>query len=518
MFGFGSGSMSLLFVQILPGRAPAIRHAVCIVTCLVLTPTCSYDRPNVLYVYSFTRLIKCPGLLAAKHDPKEDRSAPPPPTVPSFPVLDAFAGLDSSALREDIRETVLRVKRPSDLSKDIFADFGIRLSAGLDLDALTEPLPSWRFHMPPKDWLDLTKDPPTLGATAPAATTRVLANGRPAPGQRDFDIRARELALENQDALSALTRLRHDGKKAPRLAHFRRFWEGLDNMAYYWDTSLDEYFPSVSADNMDIDAPLSIQTGAEEPRKRIKSDAGLSTVPQPENNSTLGYRGNRINTGSEMPEYHRGDTVRSFVEPVAWCFGLSLNPHRRAPLLAVGNVRLPVRMSCAAWRPPNDRMQARAGWLAGPAFGIQCRPYMKFDPTKEHQAAFDLLQELQGLLYIAQERAREGLIESKPGQGQWYTEKVRWGGGPGGEVGEGRGNVDDEPAQPEKPDESRPRPRASAKEKRKASALELWKVVKPGNGFWDPKVQYEAIGKDKDSAWDTVRMCLFRGGKGYTGS
>lgn len=401
---------------------------------------------------------------------------------------------------------MLQVKRPSDLSKDVFAGLGVRLSTGLDVDALTEALPSGGSHVPPKDWLDLSKDPPIIDATAPATTPRVLANRRPAPGQRDFDIRAREIALENQDALSALTRVRHDGKKAPRLAHFRRFWEGLDNMAYYWDSSNDEYFPSVPADGMDVDPPPSDATGTEEPRKRIKSDAGVSTAPQPDGNSSLGYRGNRINTGSEMPEYHRGDTVRSFVEPIAWCFGLSLNPHRRAPLLAVGNVRLPVRMSCAAWRPPNDRMQARAGWLAGPALGIQCRPYMKFDPANENQAAFDLLQELQGLLYIAQERAREGLTESKPGQGQWYTEKARWGGGPGGEVGEGRGNVDDEPAQPEKSEGSKPR--ASAKEKRKASALELWKVVKPGNGFWDPKIQYEALGKDKDSNWDTVRVSL----------
>jgi len=50
------------------------------------------------------------------------------------------------------------------------------------------------------------------------------------------------------------------------------------------------------------------------------------------------------------------------------------------------------------------------------------------------------------------------------------------------------------------------RARPVMKERRRVSAAEVWKVLRPGNGFWDSKVEYEAIGKGAGREWDEVYM------------
>jgi hypothetical protein len=111
----------------------------------------------------------------------------------------------------------------------------------------------------------------------------------------------------------------------------------------------------------------------------------------------------------------------------------------------------------------------------------------------------DTARELGGLLLLAQERLKEGKRERKSGEGKWWVTKARWGGGPGGEVGEASGGSD---VPVEKEEEKSARSRPSAKDKRKLSAAEAWKVLKPGSGIWDPRVAYEAIGKDRSVEWD----------------
>ncbi|KAF1820852.1 uncharacterized protein K489DRAFT_44741 [Dissoconium aciculare CBS 342.82] len=60
----------------------------------------------------------------------------------------------------------------------------------------------------------------------------------------------------------------------------------------------------------------------------------------------------------------------------------------------------------------------------------------------------DILREIGLLLEIAQERYREGKTESRPGAGQWWTEKPRWGGGKGGPVGDADKPGDKSPSIP----------------------------------------------------------------------
>ena len=494
--------------------------------------------------------------------------------------------------------------------------FNVSLQPVCDVEDLLPSAASGEPFFPPKSWLQPVEDAQAQSPEYTQPTGRVLVSGRPGPNRRDFDLRLKEIVVDNVDGYSAISRMHPDDKKPARLAHFRKFWEHLDNMAYYWDTSLDEYIPpkeeeesaepaakeasagSTRAINVPLDSSSnSIDANADEPRKRAKTyiepgrtsdganppgttpppftPATLSvrTAPPPTNNTTHPatiaagaasgsgtnnttdtpaeaqipgtYRGHRISNGSLMPHAHLADAVRYFLEPVAWIWGFSMTSHRRQPHLAVSKTLLPVRLSIASWRAANDRMLARQGYLEGPVLGVCCRPETEF-PTGaegERDAVIDLLRELGACLSLAQERAREGQVERRPGEGCWWTEKPRWGGGPGGEVGEGRGNIDElvtpksdtgagaannsssgsssssssgsgsggvvgDQASKEPKEEKRPVPGASrpkAAGKRRISAAEAWKTLRPGSGYWDAKVKYQAIGKDAGDEYDEVR-------------
>jgi len=123
----------------------------------------------------------------------------------------------------------------------------------------------------------------------------------------------------------------------------------------------------------------------------------------------------------------------------------------------------------------------------------------------------DLLKEVGILLVLAQQRAREGNTEVMPGEGKWWTTKPRWGGGPGGEVGEGTGNSDEPVARDEHQHggaeghghERKLRGRSGAP-RRKMGAAEVWKMMLPSVGYWDRRVSYSMLGKDKGSNFDEV--------------
>jgi hypothetical protein len=407
----------------------------------------------------------------------------------------------------------------------------------------------------------------------------LLSNGRRKPDHNEFFVRARELLFNNDDAFSTLTRKGSRGQAPLRLAHFRKFWEGLDNMAYYWDNSLDEYqWPASesgkgdkgeTASSSSQGTPLESKTernsmtgstlgspSEEEPRKKARVEtlnSAIEAPPSMTNGSSSGtiassspsgtssrilpartappkipwatnieshnrpvdlskgsYRGYRIGNGAEMPDQYRIDCVRAFLEPIAWAFGVTLSQHRRPPVLKLENVRFPVRMSSVAWRGPQDRTKARQGWMEGPVLGMQCRADVNFGAAGQLDAesVLDTVRELGGLLLLAQERAREGKTERRGGEGKWWTINPRWGGGPGGEVGDAQGAGDapvkeaitpqDEKAMQRNPDGS--------KSRRRPTPAEVWKILRPGHPSWDPKIVYEAIGKDRTSEWDDVGL------------
>ncbi|KAH8727800.1 hypothetical protein GQ44DRAFT_703000 [Phaeosphaeriaceae sp. PMI808] len=504
-------------------------------------------------------------LLAGQHDTKKKRTPPSKPipvTFPSFeqPNPSVSGPLPSWTINKEagVAAHFLNLKKPSDVSRDTLTLLNVKFQPECDFETLLSSLSSNpQSHLPSKEWLKPPEHIDLLMSSGSAVT--LLSNGRRKPDHNEFFVRARELLFNNDDAFSTLTRKSSRGQAPLRLAHFRKFWEGLDNMAYYWDNSLDEYClpspgPSKSGNKV-LSDPTTVKTdfpggespgttgtdwnakteselgnpSEEEPRKKPRVEAVNSptvdvssqsncipggttaasqpplgnssrvlpartappkvpwaTILEPSNKpvdlSQGSYRGYRIGNGAEMPDQYRIDCVRAFVEPIAWAFGVTLSQHRRPPVLRLENVRFPVRMSSVAWRGPQDRARARQGWMEGPVLGIQCRADVNFGSmaTLEAESVLDTVRELGGLLLIAQERAREGKTERRGGEGKWWTTQDRWGGGPGGEVGEAT--------------------------RRRPTPVEIWKTLKPSHPSWDPKVVYEAIGKDRSLEWDDVLM------------
>lgn len=479
----------------------------------------------------------------------------------------------------------LKLRKPSDVTEDTLALLNVSFEPDCDFETFLSSLShDAQAHLPPKEWLDPPEHIDLLMGSG--AAVPLLSNGRRVPDQKEFHVRARELVFKNEDAFSTLTRKSRRGPVSLRLAHFRKFWEGLDNMAYYWDNTLDEYYqPSVKAavgngsettgpspavhtdhhdqgsqgetslDKASKTGTVSAVPNEEEPRKKAKTEAVSDrAVPQSGNSNGFNggamttqittssrilparaapppklpwatnlaphdkpidlskgsYQGYRIGNGAEMPDQYRIDCVRAFLEPIAWAFGVTLSQHRRPPVLKLEHIRFPVRMSSVAWRGHHDRVKARQGWMQGPILGMQCRADVNFGATGNLNAdsVLDTVRELGGLLLLAQERAREGKAEQRSGEGKWWTTKERWGGGPGGEVGDAQGASDapvkDEVTQPqEKPTHRNP---DGSKARRRPTPAEVWKTLKPGHPLWDPKVVYEAIGKDKSAVWDDVRI------------
>ncbi|KAK4889977.1 hypothetical protein LTR27_011307 [Elasticomyces elasticus] len=269
-------------------------------------------------------------------------------------------------------------------------------------------------------------------------------------------------------------------------------------------SSASSITPSPTSANPETDRkwPLRADTASPEPRSRQR------------------YKGRRTHTGSEMPDQFRINTVRAFVEAIVMPFQCTTTPPRVPPLVKFGKLHVPVAQTSAIYRQPTDRTRARQGRLEGPLVAVQVRPKTKFQDEAgqplEAMVRLDMVREIGGLLQIAQERRRSGR-EVRSGEGQWWTTKPRWGGGSGydadtdtdtdgeakatelasiaGEVASG-GLVAGDLGAPDK---------VEKKPKIMARALP-WKELRCGRGYWDPKIDYGAIGKDRTSASDVV--CL----------
>jgi hypothetical protein len=535
-------------------------------------------------------------LLAGQHDTKKKRSPPAKPIPVTFPNLQPPEPSTSSpppswtaSNGSGVSAHFLALKKPADVNIDTLALLNVTFQPEGDFETLFSSLTNdAQSHLPPKDWLKPPEHIDLLMSSGSAVT--LLSNGRRKPDHNEFFVRARELLFNNDDAFSTLTRKGSRGQAPLRLAHFRKFWEGLDSMAYYWDNSLDEYqWPRPEAVKGDAGATSgspgvttastsqgtthesktdrNTMTGSnpgspseEEPRKKARVETLSSATEGPpsiSNGSSGGtiapssssvtssrilpartaptkipwatnieshnkpvdlskgsYRGYRIGNGAEMPDQYRIDCVRAFLEPIAWAFGVTLSQHRRPPVLKLEHVRFPVRMSSVAWRGPQDRTKARQGWMEGPVLGMQCRADVNFGAAGQlgAESVLDTVRELGGLLLLAQERAREGKTEMRGGEGKWWTINPRWGGGPGGEVGDaqGAGDAPAKEAVTSPDDKAVQRNPDGSKSRRRPTPAEVWKILRPSHPSWDPKIVYEAIGKDKSVEWDDVRFCTHR--------
>ncbi|TKA43394.1 hypothetical protein B0A54_05876 [Friedmanniomyces endolithicus] len=350
-----------------------------------------------------------------------------------------------------------------------------------------------------------------------------------------------ELQLDNDTAYRILGRKSKCGAQFRRFVHMHRFFDGLESMSRYWDSSADDYFeisaelcsgngvkrlrrdqeadssildspPTTTAEIKSADKSPLLPTPAPSPERNSpppankqapaeaesgtqSTDAASAVAPdllpstrsetvRPEPHSQHQYRGRRLHTGREMPDQYRIDTVRAFIEASTMPFHCSVALPRVRPFAQIGTLTIPVGQTAAIYRYPRDRSRAREGRLEGPMVAIQVCGETEFEDVVGEplaaQGRLHHMRELGVLLQIAQERRRSG-VEINAGKGS--------GGRMGADGVAGQGT-------------------SQATEIALRLARRRWKDVKCGHGTWDPKTDYAAIGKDPSSPYDEVSVHL----------
>ncbi|KAF2857967.1 hypothetical protein K470DRAFT_222271, partial [Piedraia hortae CBS 480.64] len=375
-------------------------------------------------------------------DPEELRQSPPPPaTEVSFP---AYPASSPEPVQWD------RQKHPPPDFQTLF------LQIRKPSDILPSHLQVLNINFQPQCSIqEMIPLSPDGGSYIPYLSDIIRPLPREAPPSPpahrmwEFEHRIAEISLDNDLAYRRLSRspMHSDGV---RLTHMARFFDSLENLGQHWDSSLDRY---------------------------LKVDEFDKPVDESEDGREV-YSGRRTSDGKSMPDRFRSETIRRLVESIARVFNCAVAQPRRPPQIKLGMMNLPIRQTAALYRFPTDHRRAREGHLQGPILAVQTRPEFDFaSEGGDTRSELDLLRELGALLHLAQERSREGTSEVKPGAGKWWTSAPRWGGG----VVNAENFPDHDAKKPN-----------------------TWATVKCGSGNWDPKTEYLALGKRRDSAYDEV--------------
>ena len=436
-----------------------------------------------------------------QEDDDEPRIPPPPPTPLDFPRC-RLAAKDPNATDPtlDLLKLFSNILRTGPSRKHLEA-LNVDFEDNVALSSLV-PL----AFLPPLDW---TQDPAKAKADGvldkKVPSKEILSNGGPAPGHEAFFTRARELTHDNEDAFRAVKQKGpRSGVGATRILHFRKFWDGLCLMSEYWDSSQDNYSKAqpndTSADGNPSPSAMDIDTLA----AQVKDPDGTNSAS--EDNSEETYTGRRKDTGRNMPPKYREETVFSFVEPLTWCFRCRLEHARMQPKVKVSGMILPLPHNGNIYRIPEDPRLARRSILEGPLAGVFCRDQLCFRRPDDaegdgKQEILDLLREAGLGLMLAQKRAREGLKEEKPGEGQWWATKPRWGGGKGGEMG-----LSDEEAVVTVEDTTNAQSPPPGKRPRRMNRAAAWKEVRPPATTWERGVTYLRVGCGKGNDYDDVGL------------
>lgn len=483
---------------------------------------------------------------SAASEPEKERDPPSYPTPLDFPecqLPDVARNQNDSTLHE-LHGLLASIKRPQDISLDRFKPLNLTVDNDVDVSQMFPAAQAQSLH--PKPWEPEPESP--AGDERPRPE---MSNGLPYPPKDRYEVLQSELLLDNDDVFREVARLpAREGRERVRITQTRKFWSSLERMSQYWDNSIDNYFerpaiPKPTSSGPDDGAEEDkMQTDERTPSTDTKMDidqAEAEKTPVPDSNgedssqpTVQVYTGRRIGSGIEMPDDVREETVRSFVEMAAWPFGCQVTVPTLPPRLTVGKLLFPVRQSFQAARSPRDRSIARNGILEGPVLIAQCRPETGFRTNHEAPGegigeVCDLFREVGGMLLAAQERAREGATEMRPGEGKWWTTTPRFGGapndgilddlmkGPGihgipipesmieGSLGSSAQDLDGarKRRQYEHPFVASLARRPSAM--RKLTGTEKWKILQPGPSLWDKRMRYMQIGKDKESPFDDVR-------------
>ncbi|KAI1835067.1 hypothetical protein DTO006G1_6595 [Penicillium roqueforti] len=484
-------------------------------------------------------------LPSATSEPEKERRPPADPTPLDFPVYNLSNVLEneSESRLKEMPDLLADIKRPQDICVERFEPLNLQLETGVEVAHM---IPEDHSHpLAPLPWEDTTE--PTEDNHPP-----LMGNGAPYPSKERYEVLEKELALDN-DAFREVARLPpREGRDRVRITQSRKFWTGLERMAQYWDTSLDHYYERPATPDptppseMEQAGDSTMQMDTEESSSRhtltdheMDLDEGQTVAPSTSGNvgdkqrpSVPVYTGRRIGNGAEMPDEIRDETIRAFVEMAAWPFGCQVTVPTLQPRLTTKNLLFPVRQTFQSSRSPRDRQIARSGMLEGPVLISQCRPETSFrtadnTPGTGIGDVSDLFREVGGMLLAAQERAREGAVEKRPGEGKWWTMQPRFGGAPNDGilddlVNYGHGMSLPDSMMEESTSSAQEAESASKRHKfehpfvtslsRRPSAMrrlttsEKWKILQPGPSLWDKRMSYLQIGKVQESPFDDIYM------------
>jgi hypothetical protein len=448
---------------------------------------------SVIWPVTVSTNILSDELVIGRLNPSVERPAPRHATPVSFPNFDFLKNLEALEWNKDNKPNLfdLRLKWQypphggvdQALGIDVFKTINVTFEPVGEFDQLFKTGDNSALYLPSADWGTTEPDAeqrkavncPTTKTAQGQVVAQKLSNGRPFPTRGDFWERANQLRLSNIDGFRGYARISIDDRPIPRVTHARPFFEHLDGMVQYWDTSLDEYIPpnsigssendnkprkrtKLSPDDPDMPSPSSescapsstlsaIATPIVPPTESVTlADATISMHPKRPNSSRrtipgfrrgepspppVGtYRGWRIDSGKNMPNGTRDLLVKALLEIAMWPFGFHVDTsERQPPRVEIQALRVSVPLTRRIWRPPTDRIEAKMGTVYGPVLGMSARPMTGFDENKIYSEV-DLLREFGTLLLLAQERNRMGRREKRPGEGLWWDEKPRWAGMP----------------------------------------------------------------------------------------
>ena len=496
------------------------------------------------------------------------------------------------------------IQRPTDLSEDHFRALGINVHTDASAQ---DVIPDPAFLPSATSWLDMTVDE---AAAKDPDFRRQLSNKKLSPEARVFLERQQELATDNQAAFRTVRRMRPDPGKSPaRLGNAYEFFRQLELMATYWDDTSLPTIPATSGTpeedqtaGDDVEPPplpdrpkptseeAHVETAGDIPDaapapEAPEAESQPQDVPTAEPGQTLDPKNYRVTyrtaPGAIMPAELRHSLITAFVKLVSYDFGCNPAPPKveprlhllepSSPALHIQGTTHPKSLQASyfpsgcvfLWRTPTQREAARAGVTEGPLLAISARGTTNFSTPMDHR--IDFARELIAALSTAQLRAREGKEEKRFGDGQWWANEKRWGGGEGGPIGreEDRdnsitGDKDDSPgsdgegtttsASPTKetatenkestssaksssrplstmfaspsgfpvrvplsggskpgsgetPNSGPPIPKRSRKN---FSVYDNYRRIRPPTSNWDKRSRYLAIGKQKGSGFDDV--------------
>ncbi|KAI0467304.1 hypothetical protein F4859DRAFT_494936 [Xylaria cf. heliscus] len=450
--------------------------------------------------------------------PPKDVPPPTPLKLPQCsPQLPNSAGSSSNQDHPSLVRFLQTLHRPTEVKESHFAALGVHVH----IDAPAEhviPDPSCLPSASGWDGIDLDE------ARRRDHTFRMpLSNGRQSPEARVYLERRDELSIPNQAAFRTVRRFKPEPGRPPvRLGNCYEFFRQLEFMATYWD---DTSLP-----------PLQDEATEQEQEQESQS----TRSPQ---RTTY-----RTAPGSQMPAELRHNLVSAFVKLVSYDFGCNMAPPRVEPrlyLVEPPSANTKRKRDSAAqrssyfssgcvflYRTPITREAARAGIVEGPIAAVSARNTTNF--TKPTESRIDFGRELIAALVTAQLRAREGKVEKRIGQGQWWATVKRWGGAEGGPIGrevEGDAIVGDKdafdaeatgsggatadaPSPPiDKPAVQEPAyPRGipvrgaplNKRPRKTLSVYDRYRMVRLPSSNWDKKTRYEAIGRIKGAGFDDV--------------